>query len=260
MKRKNAYVIIKTGDIVDNLVIIDDDLEFAKFVFNVIIENKIPYRVINISSNGEEAIQRIDKLNKNDVVLLDLNMPKKSGFEIIQLIAKSKKVNPKICIISGEAELAFQIENYKELITEIIYKPVTTKELVEKLKKLTHQSKKEEERYRIEKELEKFEFNKFSKGYRYLVDCLICLLEFPDTIDNIERDLYPKVASQYKDITYLNVKWSITKTLNTMYRYSDNETICQYFHLDKIRKPSNKMFLHTVSVLLNKEKDEKLSN
>ena len=46
-----------------------------------------------ITSNGEEVLQKAKEL-KPDIVLLDINMPVKDGFEVLQELVKNKSSYP----------------------------------------------------------------------------------------------------------------------------------------------------------------------
>jgi CheY-like chemotaxis protein len=61
--------------------------------------NTMDYKNIDTAQDGEEAISKLEK-NTYDIVLLDLKMPKKTGFEVAEYI-NSKKLNCKITVISA---------------------------------------------------------------------------------------------------------------------------------------------------------------
>lgn len=44
---------------------------------------------VSVASNGEEALKMIKK-DKPDILILDIKMPKKNGFEVLKEIKKSK--------------------------------------------------------------------------------------------------------------------------------------------------------------------------
>lgn len=46
---------------------------------------------VDVAGNGEEALQKI-KSNPPDVVLLDMILPKKNGFEVLQEMRQDKKL------------------------------------------------------------------------------------------------------------------------------------------------------------------------
>lgn len=77
----------------------DDQLEFMKIVFNMVDPNL----KIDISSSGDEAIEKIsDPTKRPKIVLLDLKMPGKSGLEtLIEIKADPKLREIPICMFSN---------------------------------------------------------------------------------------------------------------------------------------------------------------
>lgn len=92
------------------ILIIEDDLLIGKVLQlkmqSVIDTNKIDAQVLR-AKNGEEGITLI-AVEAPDIILLDLMLPKKSGFEILETIrAKTPPSVPHIMILSnlsGEAD------------------------------------------------------------------------------------------------------------------------------------------------------------
>lgn len=87
-----------------NILIADDNYEFAKTLFNRIVEREIAnIRIQKISSNGIETLEFIQN-NPLDVAILDLQMPQLNGIEILENLTPS--INPKhIIVTSGDATL-----------------------------------------------------------------------------------------------------------------------------------------------------------
>lgn len=57
-----------------NILLADDNLIFTKSLANYLGEKEKKIRITNISTNGEEVLEQIEKGNI-DVILLDLEMP-----------------------------------------------------------------------------------------------------------------------------------------------------------------------------------------
>lgn len=71
-----------------SILIIDDDLNFVKELFNRIIKQKLNIKLVGIGENGREAIKLIEYY-KPDVLLLDLMMPHINGIQVLDnMIAK----------------------------------------------------------------------------------------------------------------------------------------------------------------------------
>lgn len=87
------------------------------------------------ATNGEEAILSFD-INSPNLVILDLNMPIKSGFEVIEHIRKIRKQNTPIIVMSGNDEETTIVEAFNLGADDYIEKPVGLNEVVVRVKKL----------------------------------------------------------------------------------------------------------------------------
>ena len=74
-----------------NLLIIDDNLYYSKNLINIIMENDSEYKIYKILTNGKEAFDTIiNEKEKIDIILLDLNIPKCNGLEILERINRTQ--------------------------------------------------------------------------------------------------------------------------------------------------------------------------
>ena len=85
-------------------VLIVDDVEINREILKEILQDE--YKIMQ-AGDGEEALQVIEQ-NQEDiaVVLLDLIMPKKDGYEVLEVLKKNKWLdNMAVLIISGESSV-----------------------------------------------------------------------------------------------------------------------------------------------------------
>ena len=96
---------------------------------------KEAYEVLSVS-NGEEAMQAIAE-KVPDLILLDVMMPRKDGYEVCQeLRANPSWTNIKIIMLTAKGR---DVEREKGLALgadDYVTKPFATQELVEKVKAL----------------------------------------------------------------------------------------------------------------------------
>lgn len=88
--------------------------------------------VVNNVADGEEALKQVDKA---DVVLLDIFLPKVTGDEFLRRIRNTGNLVP-VVLMSAAMQEAEAMECFKEFkIVDYVAKPFRTKDLVEKVNK-----------------------------------------------------------------------------------------------------------------------------
>lgn len=118
------------------ILIADDAVEFRRTV-RMMLSNEKGFEVIGIAKDGVEAVEMAEYL-KPDVVVIDINMPRKDGLTAIGEIAK---VSPNtVCMImSSEGDSAILKQAITLGVKEYLLKPFTPEEFVEAIKKVSVQ-------------------------------------------------------------------------------------------------------------------------
>lgn len=231
-----------------SLLIADDNKNFDINLFNFIkkVNNKI--NILGIAVNGLDTYEKIKSL-KPDVVLLDIKMPILNGFQVIEKLIEENINMPKIIVVTAHYDL---LSSYKCLnsIYGIFFKPINYNSLIKFLNTII-----EEENYSninddIINVLSNFDFNIKSKGYNYLIECIRACYTSPYLINNLERKLYPHIANQFMIANPSKIKWSIEKSINSMYRYTDNKILEKFF--PKLKRLSPKYFIETIISYIKK--------
>ena len=89
-------------------VMLVDDHALMREGIRQLLEFDGSIEVIEEASDGEECIQKIVK-SKPDVLLLDINMPKKNGIEVLEEI-KRKDINVKVLILTVHNEVEYLLK------------------------------------------------------------------------------------------------------------------------------------------------------
>ncbi len=105
----------------------------------------------------------------------------------------------------------------------------------------------------IKKELLKFEFKRATKGFKYLIEVIYICVTDENAIDNLTKNVFPKVAEKYNEKSYSNIKWCINQVISTMHNNTNMDKICDYFNLEKGVKPSLKHIVYTIVCKYNRE-------
>ena len=95
-------------------------------------------------------------------------------------------------------------------------------------------------------ELNKLNFKKYTKCFKYLKEAIYMCIINEDSIENLTKHIFPKIAEKYNEKSYLNVKWCIEQVINTMYNNTNMKVLCDFFKLQENLKPSTKYIIYTI--------------
>lgn len=86
---------------------------------------------VELAFNGEEATEKLDA-NEYDLVILDLSLPKKSGFDVLKDLRK-KSAFPPVLILSGLNAVDDKVKGLKLGADDYLAKPFDMKELMARI-------------------------------------------------------------------------------------------------------------------------------
>lgn len=86
-------------------IIISDDHALIREGLKQLLEFDGDISVIEEAANGEECIEKVIRYNP-DVLLLDINMPKKNGIEVLENL-RDRGLNQKVIILTVHNEIEF---------------------------------------------------------------------------------------------------------------------------------------------------------
>lgn len=89
-----------------NILVVDDSALMRKVLCDIINSDK-RFQVQDRAFNGLEALEMLCK-NKYDAVVMDLNMPRMGGLELLKEL-QARKITAKILVVSSDAEKGAQI-------------------------------------------------------------------------------------------------------------------------------------------------------
>ncbi len=224
------------------ILIIEDDLEFVKNIFNYIkLKNEKDYVITNIITNGEEAYTYLME-HMPDVIILDLQLPKLNGEELLLKLSENKNL-PKIIVSTGDASMLHRILKLNINIESVFVKPYNYDRIFEKLEEIKNEHKIIKIDNLVVDELSNFYFNKSSQGYFYIIDCIReCILQ-DKLVTPFETNLYSIIAAKNKVKSKLHIKWAIDKSINAINKYTNHETLYKYFSDNKV---TSKIFINEI--------------
>lgn len=118
-----------------NAIIVDDE-RLARKELNSLLEEYNDIEIVAEASNADEAAEKIEEL-KTDVLFLDIQMPEKTGFDLLEMLT----IVPKVVFTTAYDDFAlkaFEINAFDYLL-----KPIDPKRLEESIKKLRDHFSKE---------------------------------------------------------------------------------------------------------------------
>lgn len=241
-----------------NMLVVDDNLFFAKTLINNIVQTNPDIRLCMIATDGNEAIHAINT-QKIDFILLDLKLPKYSGLDFLEFLIKdsNNSYNNSIIVISGEGEMILKVRN-NPMVYSYINKGTGMENIIREINQLVSLKKEELEkdnknnqrrklvRQQIKKELYKIGYTNKYAGTKYISDT-IYLQYFMDNKKNIKlkNDIYPIISKKY-NIPVNTVKCDIITATKKVKETITKEHTKKYFGFFYDKKITPKLVINTV--------------
>jgi len=123
------------------LLIVEDDREVGTG-----LEDFFSMQGYDVSrvTNGEKALQEITTLPPYDVVLLDVMLPEKDGFEILREARKAGVDSP-VIMLTVKSEDKFKLRAFELGADDYVTKPFDAKELAARVRAVLNRSQPDEE-------------------------------------------------------------------------------------------------------------------
>jgi two-component system, chemotaxis family, response regulator Rcp1 len=112
------------------ILLIEDDLEDAGMTIEVLREGEVPCR-ISLVRDGEEAMEfllreaKFRRAPQPDMILLDLNLPKKSGREVLAEVRADQRLsNVPVVVLTGSRTQQEVLQAEKLRVESYLTKPI----------------------------------------------------------------------------------------------------------------------------------------
>ncbi|WP_162386160.1 ATP-binding protein [Spirosoma endbachense] len=116
-------------------ILIAEDNETNKLIIRKILHSTVPSILIDFASDGDEVLAKIER-SSYDIILMDIQMPKKNGLETTRLIRahQDERINKtKIIALTAYARKA-EIDKFLEAgMNDYATKPIVKDELIRKI-------------------------------------------------------------------------------------------------------------------------------
>ncbi len=134
----------------NRILIVDDEELIVELLENYF--QSLNYEVASAES-AETAIHHLQNGHAVDLIITDINLPGKSGIELLQIVRQLKPEVP-VVLITGHKTLDFAISAIKNGATDFITKPFdlsNVRKVVEKILRFKNQSREREKIYEFVK-------------------------------------------------------------------------------------------------------------
>lgn len=249
-----------------NVAVVDDNYVMRE-VLSEIVNSDNELDLVGEAQDGEEAY-RLIKEKQPDIVLLDIIMPKMDGLTVMEKINNDTTLtkHPEFIVVSAVGsenitEDAFQLgANY------YIMKPFDRNMVINRIKnakklrkrcaseaKVAMYEKKAEPERNLEEDvtnmIHEIGVPAHIKGYQYLRDAIIMVVNEIDMLNSITKILYPTIAKMHQT-TPSRVERAIRHAIEVAWSRGKMDTIDELFgytvHNEK-GKPTNSEFIALIA-------------
>ena len=212
--------------------------------------------VIGSASNGEEAISKINSVDF-DIMLLDLIMPKKDGFSVLEYL-KENDINKSVIVMTSfnEEETIRQVSEYG--VKYYALKPFELKSLEDNIIKIMKSKRSSNElielqdkgiQIQITKLLHELGIPSHIKGYQYIRSAILMVYDNPSFIGGITKELYPDLGAKF-NTSIQRVERAIRHAIEVSWLRGDIDLMEEIFghsvDIDRA-KPTNSEFIVTIA-------------
>ena len=242
------------------VVIVDDNREFCASIRDF-LSAKDGYEVLGVAYDGKMGYEMVLE-TKPDILLTDIVMPVMDGLTLMSRIANNTALSKKPAIIvfsaSGYDSI---IANATRLGAEFYFiKPFDMEVLADRMDEITTEKAKDTSGANQGKGIKDLETNitmyiqqlgvpAHIKGYQYIRDAIMMVIEDMDAINSITKFLYPTVAKHY-NTTSSRVERAIRHAIEVAWDRGNPDILNDLFGytiLSTRGKPTNSEFIAMIA-------------
>lgn len=239
------------------LLVVDDNKPIIELIKEYFADSK-QIEIIDVAYDGEEALEKIEKLNDEiDVILLDLIMPKRDGIYVLSKL-KEKGIYKDVIVVTSynEPETIRRVSEFGAKY--FILKPFDLIDLESKIIEVVKNKNKKKSiinihennmQISITKILHSLGIPSHIKGYSYIRDAIYLVYENPGLIGGITKELYPMIGKNF-DTSVSRVERAIRHAIEVSWNRGDWDLMEEIFghsvDIDRA-KPTNSEFIVTIA-------------
>ncbi len=255
------------------ILIADDNREFCG-ILRDFFDSENDFEVVDVCSNGLDAISVLEK-KQVEILILDLIMPYMDGIGVLEKLNEyAAEERPKVIILTAFGQESITLKAVELGADYYILKPFNLRLLAERARQISRNIKTNQE-YRtgaststlviqpnpknlemeVTRVIHEVGVPAHVKGYQYLRDAIMLVVEEINFLGAVTKELYPTIALKY-DTTPSRVERAIRHAIELAWDRGDLDRINRFFgytvNLDK-GKPTNSEFIAIIADRLRLE-------
>ncbi len=240
-----------------NVMLADDNRNFCADLkeFWDMHEN---INVCGIMNNGEQVLEQLDAL-KPDIIVLDVVMPKVDGFGVLEAInERPEQQRPDIVVLSGLMQDDMMRRAIELGAKYYMMKPIDFQVLTNRLLALKSAPVKASTGFspmvrnldiEVTRVIQQMGVPAHVKGYQYVRDAIILVVEEMNLLGAVTKELYPLIAEKY-NTTASRVERAIRHAIELAWDRGNVDMMNKFFgytvNMER-GKPTNSEFIAMVA-------------
>lgn len=239
-----------------NVMIADDNKEFCEIVREY-FSRLDDFNLCGVAHNGNEALQLIEE-NEPDVVLLDIIMPHLDGIGVLERVGQMNlSRRPKFMVVSTLGQEAMTQRTVQLGADYYLLKPFDLNVLETRIRQLLNgrpgagqlTPRGRNLDVEVTKIIHQIGVPAHVKGYQYLRDAILLVIEDMGLLGAVTKELYPMIARKYQT-TPSRVERAIRHAIELAWDRGNVDMINRFFgytvKMDK-GKPTNSEFIAIIA-------------
>lgn len=191
-------------------IFLTDDNEEIRSALHQYLEAEEDMIITGEAANGVETLQRLPEC-PSDVIVLDMIMPQLDGFGVMEQVQRMpSEVRPRVIVLTALGREDFIARALRLGATYYMVKPVEMSQLMARIRDAARQltgvcAEKNElpppPSHNVEDRMSNIFLSlgipAHIKGYQFLREGVRLVIEQPDRINRITKELYPSIARRY---------------------------------------------------------------
>ena len=252
MKKKSVFVV-------------DENLNYINEISREL--SKEEFNVVGYSQNGKDALEKLRKISELDVLIINMILPLKDGYSVLEEIKENGKYYPNIGFIIAQSSLINEHSVYllnRLEISQLVLLPTNIENIISHIKKYVNYKNEvnpindgEKINQRITKILHYLGIPAHIKGYHFIREAVEMVIKNPSIIGQVTKTLYPTIAQKFAS-SPTKVERAIRHAIELGWTRGDQQKMDEIFGytISALKaKPTNSEFIAMIADYISLNED-----